>query len=413
MLRKAPFSLIPTLLLSLVLTPLVATASPSPAPGDWPEWRGPKRDGISTESGWSTDWPKSGPKVLWTADVGVGFSACAVADGRVYTMGNIDDVDHVWCLDEATGKVEWKHTYPCKKGSYPGTRVTPTVDDGLVYTLSRYGDLFCLDARSGDVKWKTNIMKEHGVEQTKYDWGLSCSPLILGEKLIVDAGRTLAFHKKSGKPIWTSGSDKAGFSSPTTMEIGGRTYITSYTAFGLVLVDAENGKELARYRWKTSYEINSATPIPSGDKIFISSGYGKGCALLRVNGGELELVYENRDMRNHVNSCVLYEGHLYGFDGQQGSRGGLVCMKYDTGEVVWEEKGLRVGALMVADGKLVAMLDKGELLVAEASPKGYSQLARAQVLENRCWTYPVLANGRIYCRNNDRDVKLVCLDVSK
>lgn len=405
--------------LACVLFPLgVALLQPAIGQSDWPQWHGPDRSAVSDESNWSTDWPASGPKELWRIQVGIGFSSCAVADGRVYTMGNTAvggvETDSVWCLNAETGDTIWQHQYPCRLGKYEGPRMTPTVDGDRVYTLSREGQLFCLNAKDGNVRWSADVVKDHGVRQTKYDWGFACSPLVLGDSLILDLGKTLALNKQTGELVWSSGNEEAGFSSPTTIEIGGETCINSFNAFGLVLVKARDGKELARFPWggSKSYFINSASPIASGGKIFISAGYGVGCALLKADSTGLTSLYENTDMKNHVNSSVLYQGHLYGFDGQQGSRGRLTCMDFETGTVKWSERGLSIGALMIAGGKIVAMLDKGELLVTEASPGGYKELARAKVLGGRCWTYPVLVNGRIYCRSQ-QEGELVCLDVRK
>ncbi len=394
----------------LILAAGIVQAGTKPAASDWPAWRGPNRDGLSQESGWQAQWGADGPKELWRVSVGIGFSSCSVAGGRLYTMGNKDGEDIVWCLNAETGKEIWSHRYPCRLGKYPGSRMTPTVDGDLVYTLSREGDLFCLGARDGNVKWSKKVKEAFGVRQTRYNWGFACSPLILGKLLILDLGKTLALDKRSGKLIWTSGNDEAGFSSPTTIKLGQRTYVNSFNAFGLVLVDAASGKEAARYKWETKYLINSASPIPWNGKIFISSGYGRGCALIQASGRGLAAVYENTNMRNHVNSCVLYKDHLYGFDGQQGSRGRLTCLDIATGEVVWSERGMRIGSLMIAGGRIVAMLDKGVLLVAEATTEGYREISRAKVLGGRCWTYPVLINGRIYCRSNDEG-ELVCFDV--
>lgn len=377
---------------------------------DWPRWRGPDNNGISTETGWTTDWPKEGPKILWKASVGVGFSSVSVAEGRVFTMGHKDKQDIVWCFAADSGKELWTHKYACSPGDYPGPRVTPTVDGDSVYTLSREGHLFCLGAGDGKVRWSKHASKDFGARQTNYNWGFACSPLVLGEKLILDLGKALALNKKTGELIWSSLSDFAGFSSPTTIQIGGATYINCFTAFGLVLVNAADGNELARTEWKTDYDVNAASPIASGDKIFISSGYGRGCGLFQVSGNSLKNIYESRKMRNHCNSCVLYKGHIYGLDGQMGSPGYLRCLDFETGDEKWAEKRMKPGGLMLADGKIIAMLDGGELLVAEAAPGGYKELARAKVLKGQCWTSPVLSGGRIYCRSN-AEGELVSLDV--
>lgn len=391
--------------LARALIPIVGMAIGMRAgASDWREWHGPNRDAVSVETGWKTESPKE----VWRADVGVGFSAVSVASGRAYTMGNIADEDIVWCLDEKTGKVIWSHKYPCPAGSHKGPRATPTVDGDRVYTLGRDGDLFCLGATDGKVVWKTDITKELKAKQTRYNWGFACSPLVRGNNLILDVGPLAALDKKTGKKIWTTGNSDAGFSSPRLMKDGTREYVLGFNADGLLIADANGGKKIEEYEWKTEYLVNSATPIPSGNKIFISSGYNRGCALLRLENGKLKNVYENKTMRNHCNSSVLYKGHLYGFDGQQGSPGALKCIEFESGDVKWENPGMKIGALMIADGKIIAMLDGGELVIADADPGGFKELSRTKVLEGKCWTYPVLANGRIFCRSNEAG-KLVCL----
>jgi outer membrane protein assembly factor BamB len=394
-----------------LLVVFVTSAGAAPT-AEWPCWRGPNRDGLSAETGWNATWGENGPKELWRVSVGIGFSSCSISGGRVFTMGNKDEIDTVWCLDADTGRPVWTHTYPCRLGKYPGTRMTPTVDGDRVYTLSREGHLFCLDKENGSVRWSHTVNEAFGVRQTRYNWGYACSPLVLGKLLILDLGKTLALDKMTGKLVWSSGDEAAGFSSPTTITVDGTTYINSFNAYGLVLVNAADGKELGRHRWKTNYEINAASPIPHNDKVFISSGYGRGCGLLQVSPSGLKLLYDNENMCNHCNSCVLYQGHLYGLDGQMGSRGRLSCLDFATGEVKWSQRGMRVGGMMIAGGKIVALLDRGELVVAEATPEAYNEISRTEVFDrHQCWTYPVVCGGRIYCRSNKQG-ELVCLDVS-
>ena len=372
---------------------------------DWPQWRGPNRDGVSTESSWSSTWPKEGPEILWRAEVGVGFSSCSVADGRVYTMGNRNDTDTVWCFDAATGKVLWTHKYASPKGSYPGPRMTPTVDGDSVYTLGRWGDLYCLGAKDGKVRWYKNVAKEYGARQTKYKWGFACSPLVLGKLLILDLGKVLALEKNTGKLVWSSGDDYAGYSSPAVMSFGGKKYVTSFNAYGFVLVDAAAGKELARYEWKTEWLVNATTPIPVGDKVFISSGYNHGCALLQVKGKELVPIYENKNMRNHCNSSVLYKGYLYGFDESR-----FKCVEAATGKEMWSDRRYGKGSVTMAGGSLIVFGNRGRAAVVAPSPQGLREISAADVLRGKnSWTPPVLANGRLYCRVQE---KLACLDVS-
>ena len=374
---------------------------------DWPQWRGPNRDGISKETGWRTQWPEGGPKVLWRADVGAGYSSFAVVGGRVYTMGNADKNDTVFCLNADTGEIVWRKSYPCGEGDHPGPRATPTVDGKVVYTLSREGHLLALDAASGNPIWGKHLPKDFGAKPEQ--WGFACSPLVLGDRLILDAGPTLALNKQTGALVWKSGEDKAGYSSPTVFEVAGKTLLAVFPEFGPILRQAADGKELARLRWETEYGVNVATPIVQGNRVFFSSGYGKGCTLLELGDSGWKQVYQNKNMRNHANSCILWEGHLYGFDGQVDGGGKLVCLDFQTGERKWQQGGLGTGALMLADGKLIVISERGDLVVAEASPAAYRELARTKVLEKTCWTMPVLANGRIYCRNHEG--KIVCVDV--
>jgi len=379
---------------------------------EWAEWRGPNRDGISTETAWRTNWPKDGPRRLWEKDVGVGYSGVSIADSRIYTMGNINDTDIVWCLDAETGKPLWKYRYPSKKGNYPGPRMTPTVDGDLVFTLAREGKLLCLDVRDGSKRWEANV-KDFGARQTKYRWGFSCSPLVLGKLLILDVGTVLALEKTTGRLVWQSGSDQAGCSSPVTLEFGGKTYVTSFNSYGLVLVDVASGKEFARYEWPDPHGgLKVVTPIVFGDKVFISSAPAKKhntCGVLQVGADRLKALVENSNIGMHVSTCVLWQGHLYGFDGMVNSKGGLKCLDATTLEVKWAQKGLEVGSLMIAGGRLIVMCGDGTLICAEATPTAFKELARAKVLGGTCWTCPVLVNGRIYCRNHEG--KLVCLDV--
>ncbi len=380
---------------------------------DWHQWRGPNRDGISTEKGWVSVWPEGGPKVLWKTSVGVGYSTVSVSGGRVYTMGNAEKIDTVYCLDANTGDEVWKYSYRCatESGGHPGPASTPTVDGKYVYTLSREGHFFCFDADSGKVIWSKHV-KDFGAKSP--EWDFASSSLASGKMIIVDVGITLALDKSTGNLIWKTKdygdawnikNYGGGYSSPFAFQLNGSQRLAVFNSSGLVILNPENGQELLLQPWKTSYNVNAVTPIISGDKVFISSGYNVGCALVQVSGDKPTVIWQNKDMRNHFNSCVLWEGHLYGFDESE-----LKCLDFQTGEVKWSQKGLGKGSLMLADGKLIIMGDKGDLVIAEASPEGFKEISRAKVLSGLCWTVPVLSGGKLYCRNHPGD--LVCLDVS-
>ena len=376
---------------------------------DWPNWRGPDHNGISTETGWLREWPAAGPKVLWKAPLGTGFSSFAVVDGRVFTMGNADDEESVICLDEKAGTELWRHTYPepiAPKLYEGGPNATPTVDGSRVFTLSRSGKLFCLDAKSGTVNWSKDLVEEFGIEVPKRNhWGLSGSPLVQGDLVIVNAGRAgMAFEKSSGKLVWETGKDAAAYATPVPMTLGDRKVILVFAAKELVALDPATGRQLWSYPWETNYDVNAADPIVDGSRIFISSGYNHGAALLDAAGGEPRLVWENKNMRSQLSGGVLWEGHVYGIDDKQ-----LRCLDVETGESRWTEKSSGKGSVIIADGMLIVLSEKGELMIAKASPDGFNPTARAQVLGGKCWTVPVLANGRIYARNATGG--MVCLDV--
>jgi outer membrane protein assembly factor BamB len=378
---------------------------------DWYRWRGPDLDGISKETGWLATWPAEGPKALWKANVGIGFSSVSVSQGRAYTMGNKDDQDTIYCFDTETGKELWKHTYACKleaKYYEGGPGGTPTVDGPRLFTLSKLGHLFCLEAGSGKVVWSKNLVQELGVKLPT--WFLASSVLVQGDTLFVNVGKAgTALNKADGKVAWTTGKEPAGYATPVPFTLGGVNGLAVLGEKDLFGVDPQTGAILWSHPWKTQYDVNAADPILNGDHVFISSGYKHGAALLRIAGGTPSLVWENKDMRNRYSSCVVVDGHLYGFD----EGGDLKCLELKSGSVKWSETGLskkdEEGGITAAGGKLIALGSKGELAVAEATPAGFKAVARAQVLGGKCWTAPVLSNGLLYCRNAAGD--LVCLDV--
>jgi outer membrane protein assembly factor BamB len=383
---------------------------------DWPRWRGPKVNGISTEKEWSTTWPQEGPKKLWEAKVGIGYSTVSVSKGRLYTMGNTADQDSVYCLDANTGKEIWKYTYACKQkdpNGYHGTRGTPTVDGNRVYTVSREGHLFCLDADNGKVIWSKNYVTDFGAKIPQ--WGFALSPLVEGHLLMAEPGgkgaSVVAFDKADGKIVWQSGDDRAAYSSPIAFTWKDERCVAVLHAPALVGYRVNDGKELWRYPWKTSYDVNATTPIIEGDKAFISTGYNTGCALIQFSEAPPKVLWQNKNMRNHVNSCVLWQGCIYGFDDD----GEFRCLDFQTGEVKWKQKGYGKGSLMLAGDKFILYSDRGLVAVAEASPNGFKELSRFQALQATAptgkdtWAAPVLANGKLYCRSME---DLVCLDVA-
>jgi outer membrane protein assembly factor BamB len=380
---------------------------------DWYRFRGPDLNGISTETGWTTQWGQEGPRRLWKASVGTGFSSVTVSHGRAYTMGN-DGVktDTIFCFDAATGAVIWKHSYPCPldpKFYEGGTSSTPTVDDDRVYTISRKGDVFCLDAAKGAVLWSVNVNKDLGYEIPT--WGYAGSALVDGDLVIFNvSSHGLAFDKKTGKVAWTSPKGSPGYATPAPFDSHGKHCLAIMSSTTLETVDAATGKSLWRYPWKTDYDVNAANPVIADDKVFISSGYDHGAAMLDISSGKPVLVWENKEFRNHIGTSIFWNGFLYGADDVSKLSYELKCVDWKTGAIKWHEPSFGKGSLMMADGKIIGLSDRGVLMIIDPSSAGFRPIVTAQVLGGKCWTVPVLSNGRIYCRNSRGD--LVCLDVS-
>ena len=400
------------LMVSLVLPGLVARVlMGQPACGaDWPCYRGPSHNGISQETDWNSNWGPAGPKVLWRKSIGIGFSTSSVAAGRVYNMGNSDrKTDTVYCFDAQTGQELWKHSYPCPllPNSYEGgTLSTPTVEGGKVYTLSKIGDLFCLDAASGKVLWQKQLNKEMGFLLPT--WHFSSSALIMGDMLLLNMGAAgVALNKNTGVRIWQSTRGRCGYATPVPFELDGQPCLALMSEVTLVVIRQADGEQLWRYPWKTMYEINAADPVVLGNQMLITSGYKHGCALLEFDAKRARILWQNKAMSMQINSPVVREGYAYGFDENV-----FKCIKLQDGREQWAEESLGKGALMMsADGRLIIMSEGGELVVAQANPQKFEALARARILPpTKCWTVPVLANGRIYARNAAGN--FVCVDVS-
>ncbi len=380
--------------------------------GDWPNWMGADLTGVSNENGWSTDWPEDGLPEKWSKDIGIGFSSVSIVDGLLYTMGHTDGKETVWCLKTDDGSVAWSHDYPAELNANlyeGGPGATPTVQGDHVYSLSVDGRLICLNRKTGQVVWEQELQEELGVRL--HEWGFNSSPLVLGNQLILQGGRIVSFDKENGRKLWQSEKHTAGYGAVRSFSHDGRLLLASLDCDGLRISDAMDGSQVAFAEWKSPFRTNSTTPIIRGDLIYISTGYNVGCGLFRFSDGTLNQIYANKEMRNHFNNSILLDGYLYGMDGNSnlGRVVTLTCMDFETGELKWKQRGLGCGSLMIADGKLIILSEKGEMVVAEASPESYQELSRSKFLSGRCWTIPVLLDGRIYGRNAAG--RLVCVEL--
>ncbi|MDB6031893.1 MAG: qgdA, partial [Verrucomicrobiales bacterium] len=356
-------------------------------------------------------WSSAQPANLWKAEVGIGFSAVSVADGRAFTIGNKDSTDTVYCFDAVTGKELWKYSYACPidaKYYEGGPGSTPTVDGAQVFTLSKRGQLFCLDAATGKKNWEKNLMEELGVK--KPEWGFAGSPLVQGNLLLLNLGEAgTALNKTTGKIEWSSGKDAAGYATPVPYKMSKEPCVAIFSGKALVGVRVQDGKEQWRYPWIERWSINAAEPIlVDGNKWFIST-FGKGCALLEMQARSApKVLWENKYMGNHFNGCLYLNGCFFGIHGNTDQpEKEFRCLDAKTGAIRWQQKGFGLGSLSGAKNTLLILSDRGELTLAAANPEKFDRLAQAQVLGGKCWTVPVLANGRIYLRNAQGTV--VCL----
>ncbi len=386
---------------------------------DWPQWRGREENGITTER---LPARPDFSETLWQQKVGTGFSSMAVAEGRVFTMGHSGLKDSgsetVWCFNAMTGAEIWRHSYPSPlldRFYEGGPGATPTVRGGKVFTYSKHGRLHCYEAATGKPIWQRDMLAEAGLSEPP-EWGFACSPYFLtDDTLLIEAGPTFALDPATGRVRWKGEQFTPAYGTPKAFTIGARKLVAVMKTEGLVVLDADKGTTVATTQWKTSFDTTATTPIIHEGRMFISTGYDRGCALFELADGALKKRYENKSMSNHMNNSVLIGGHLYGFDGtaHRGRPTEFVCLEFATGKEKWRvpsSTGLGCGSVMgTADGTLLILSERGELLAAPATPDGFKPTARHQVLGGRCWTVPVLADGRVYCRNARGE--LLCVKV--
>ncbi len=409
------------LLLAAGLILLAPTASPPAAAEDWPQWRGPGRDGVSRETGLADHWPASGPPLLWRIDgLGEGYGAVSVVDGSLYVQGTRGGRSLVFALDASDGSVRWERELGprLRQRRGNGPRGTPTVAGDSLYALTGLGELARVRLSDGEVAWQRNILRDFG--QKNIAWGISESPLIDGDRVIVmpggDGGAIAALDRATGATVWTSIglTDRAAYSSLIAVDFRNDgeplRAIVGFTARAGVGVRASDGELLWRYREPANRTANAATPIHADGRVFYTSAYGAGGGALRVRavGDKVSTgqVWFQPRLRNLHGGVVLHQGHLYGFFAK-----GLACVDFETGETVWRDRSVGTASLTVADGKLFLLGEKHVVGLAEATPDGYVERGRFD-LDNRgwpSWAHPAVSNGVLYIRNWD---ELLAYDVS-
>jgi outer membrane protein assembly factor BamB len=401
-------------LCAFALTPI--TVGKTASESGWPQWRGPLRNGISSETGLLKQWPEKGPAVIWSiTNLGEGYGSPAIEGDRIYAQGTNMAKSSVFCLNLSTGKTIWRAGLGPTAGNDRGNgpRGTPTLDGDRVYALTENGDLACLRELDGSIVWSKNILKEFDGGNIR--WLISESPLIDSDRLIVSPGGKgagiVALNKMTGAEIWRAKdlSDPAGYSSCIVAEVGGvRTYV-NFTSTAAVGVRASDGKLMWSYANVANRVANCATPVFADNKVFFSSAYDTGGALLNLTAqnGEVKAqeAYFTREMMNHHGGMVLLNGYLYGF-----SNSILTCIEFNTGKVMWKDRSVGKGSITYADGMLYLLGEKQLVGLAEANPKAYIEKGRFPIndLGRDSWAHPVVLGGKLYIRNQN---EMTCYDV--
>jgi outer membrane protein assembly factor BamB len=406
---------------ALVLSAAAATCIGAAAAlaGDWPQFLGPLRNGTSSETGLLDTWSKEGPPVRWDKAVGAGFAGPAIAGDKLTLFHRLDNEEVVEAMEASTGKSLWKFAYPTTYrddfGFDEGPRATPTIADGVVYTLGASGDLHAIRLADGKLVWKRAMNEDYKVQKGYF--GVATSPLISGKLLLLNIGGQgagiVALETATGKEVWHSTSDEASYSSPVLADLGGKRVAVFLTRLGIEILDPETGKVLFNKRWRAriNASVNAASPVVVGDRLFFTSSYGVGAIALRARGDSFETLWQgDESLTAHYGTPVAQDGFLYGFDGRQEGGARLRCIELDSGKVRWTEENFGCGALILAERKLYILSERGDLICVQASPEKYRELARAKVLNGLCRAQIALANGQLYGRS---DKKLVCWNLKK
>ena len=404
--------------LRLLAVPLAAWAAGlTLVAQDWPQFLGPQRDGTYSGPPIAESWPASGPTRVWARQVGAGFAGPAVVGDRVILFHRIGRDEVVEALAAETGETIWRYDYPTSYrddfGFDEGPRSVPVVEDGRVYTFGAQGQLHAVDLETGEGIWSQDTHARYEVR--KGFFGAAGSPLVEDGRVIANVGGRrggiVAFDAITGEGLWTATNDEASYSSPIGATFGGRRHALFFTRNGLVGLEPESGDVLLQKRWRSRIgsSVNAATPLVVGDLVFISASYGTGAALLRVDGEALVDEWTGDDiLSNHYATAVVHDGVLYGYHGRQEYSPSLRAVDLRTGEVHWTEDRFGGGTLTLAGDRLLILRESGELILAQASPDGFSLLARGQMLPGVVRAYPALADGRFYARNTDT---LVAVDL--
>lgn len=371
----------------------------------WTDFRGPRRDGRYDERPIRTNWPQEGLTPLWKQPAGGGYASFSIARGRAFTIEQRAGDEVVAAYDVVSGRELWTNAWPTLFAEFmggDGPRATPTWFDGRVYALGAKGELRCLDEASGRVLWRVNILEDSDAQNL--DWGMAASPLIVDDTVIVlPGGRSgqsvVAYDRRTGKRAWAALDDKAGYSSPMLVMLAGVRQVLVFSASRLMGITPDGGEVLWEYPWTTMSDVNVSQPLLVGDnRVFLSSGYGTGAAMLEISGGEGRLavreVWRNTRMKNRFTSSVLHDGVIYGLDESI-----LAAVDAATGELKWKAGRYGYGQVLLASGHLIVLTEDGNLVLVKANPDRHEELVQFPVLEGKTWNHPAIAGGYLLVRN--------------
>lgn len=390
--------------------PAAAPVAPAASPGAmqlaavWSDFRGPDRDGRHTSGPIRTDWPASGLPLLWKQPIGLGYASFVAAGGRAFTIEQRRDQEIVASYDIETGREIWTNGW---SGEFvetmggDGPRATPTYHAGRIYALGALGELRSLDARSGRLIWRRNVLTDGGAGNLQ--WGMAGAPLIVDDTVIVLPGGTghsvVAYDLAAGTPRWHVLDDPTAYVSPMLVTLAGTRQLLVVTAVRAIGLAPEDGRLLWEYSWPTDMGINAAQPLLlGGDRVFLSAGYGQGAAVFEVvrSGDQFttKTIWQNTRMKNKFSSSLFHGGHIYGLD-----EAILACVDAATGDLRWKGGRYGYGQVMLSGDHLIVITEAGELVLVKATPERHVEVARFQAIEGKTWNHPIIANGRLLVRN--------------
>jgi outer membrane protein assembly factor BamB len=386
---------------------------------NWPKWRGPRGDGISQETGLLEIWPQGGPKKIWSAKVGIGFSSPVAVEGKIYQLSLNGKQETLQAFDANTGKVLWEQSSEGGwDGQFPGSRSTPTIEGGRIYVFGGRSDLVCRELGTGKEIWRLNVMKETGASK-HLTWGCASSPLIVGDLIYVQNVQggpvAVAVNKTTGKIAWQSEAKAlGGYAHPILIEVEGVKQLIVFGGDAVWALHPGNGKTIWTQPWKTQYDVNASTPMYAAGHLFVASAYDAGSLMLKVSGTGAQKLWEYRGSKANSHIRSRFQGFvLEGESLYANAEGTLKCMSWPDGAIKWEAKEIKLGmggGFVRAGDKFIAISEKGALMLIKAGPESAHLISSIQIDEgSQNWSTPTLYNGKAYVKTTE---DLFCLDVS-